>query len=185
MFGALVIAATVGGPAAAEEGIHVSPGATDSYGCYPFEVWNGDVLVRTIPASMSYPDRVCTTLAGTAFLPSGILCSACRSIAPGLRYGATPWCGPATVRPTGPSSSARTGVTAMGGAGFVGRSAYISDRDDPSDGRHLDIVATRGTPASTWTPPGPLGSTHGRRTSCAMAASSTAPRTPRRAASCG
>ena len=59
VFGALVIAATVGVPAAAEEGIHVSPGATDSYGCYAIEVWNGDVLVRTIPAS---PPAIYATL---------------------------------------------------------------------------------------------------------------------------
>ncbi len=55
VFGALVIAATVAVPAAAEEGIHVSPGATDSYGCYAIDVWNGDVLVRTIPA-VAQPD---------------------------------------------------------------------------------------------------------------------------------
>ena len=46
VFGALVIAATVAVPAAAEEGIHVSPGALDQHGCYALEVWNGDVLVR-------------------------------------------------------------------------------------------------------------------------------------------
>ncbi len=115
VFGALVIAATVGGPAAAEEGIHVSPGALDAHGCYAIDVWNGDVLVRTIPASYDdFLDRPLAPRSGrTAFLPSGILLFDVRRLPRGRALDTT--CGPATARPTGPSGSARTGVTAAWG----------------------------------------------------------------------
>ena len=73
VFGALVIAATVGVPAAAEEGIHVSPGAVDDHGCAAIDVWNGDVLVQTIPAEHCRLNDPCTPIERTAFLPNGIL----------------------------------------------------------------------------------------------------------------
>ena len=128
VFGALVIAATVAVPAAAEAGIHVSRGATDSFGCYAIEVWNGDVLVRTIPATR---ESDCATLGMSALLPSGILVFGVRH-----NYGLygreiVLWASDGTA----------DGTTVVGGVGgwksfrdcdeawqIVGRSAYISQR---------------------------------------------------------
>ena len=167
VFGALVIAATVAVPAAAEEGIHVSKGATDSWGCYAIEVWDGDVLVRTIPASMDNSTKVCTTLARTAFLPSGILLFELRH-GPDVRYagGTEVWASDGTTDGTVELGSypnqGRQGTDICDGAlQIVGPSAYISG-SAATAASATSIVATRGTPASTWTLPGALQHTYPR-----------------------
>ncbi len=123
VFGALVIAATVAVPATAEEGIHVSPGAIDEHGCSALDVWNGDVLVRTITAQYT---AYCARLDRTAFLANGILLFGWQVYDPmSYHFFTQVWASDGT---TG-------GTVAVGGFGgfcdgawrIVGRSAYISD----------------------------------------------------------
>ena len=143
VFGALVIAATVAVPAAAEEGIHVSPGR------------------RTTTAATRSRSGTATCWS-TAFRPPGLdrrYCAQSRKDRlpaerhPPVRLAAysdistapSPTCGPATGRPTGPSRSAGG---RCGSGGIVGRSATSPSR--PEGGTQQPLVATRGTPASTW-----------------------------------
>ena len=113
------------------------------------------MLVITIPAShVGYFG--CTTLGATAFLPSVILLFGVRQ--PEIEGHDHHDSGPATVRPTGPSSSANTvGWDCDEAWQIVGRSAYMSRRcSDYGRCIYTAIGATRGTPASTWGLPGPL-----------------------------
>jgi ELWxxDGT repeat protein len=154
VFGALVIAVTVAAPASAEQGIHVSPGAVDEHGCYALDVWNGDVLLKTIPAFDGDPSG-CATLGATAFLPNGILLFDWQypNWGGGLYPGSADlWASDGTTDGTVRIKS-YGGYRESGAWEVVGRAGYLSVSywDDGHE-----IVATRGTPASTWTLPGRL-----------------------------
>ena len=104
--------------------------------------WSGRSLPRTTDTS------VCATLGRTAFLPSGILLFGVRHddlLARTMIVWASDGTTDGTVK-----LGEYGGDECYGAWRIVGRSAYISDHCDYTHGG-TSIVATRGTPASTWT----------------------------------
>jgi len=158
---AVLALSAVGSPAAAaQEGIQVFAGEADEHGCSSAEVWNGDTLVKTLPADPGPLDRwpvQCATYGRQRHLPNGRLLfewthyllwwdtGGCCVVRTDL------WASDGTTDGTVP-------IISWDGDGdhqwmLVGRTAYISvlPRDRHGDGWCGNLTMTRGTLATTHT----------------------------------